>query len=106
MNKNTKSTMKWEEAPDTISPLELSKILGIGIVAARNIFDQPDFPKISKSVIGNIGKADKEAARLYIQGFKIKEKSKEALDFLMLQELKKITNMTESNIFKEKILKV
>ena len=74
MRVDNKPTMTWDEAPDTISPKELSKILGIGIVSARNIFDKPDFPKIPKSDIGNIGRADKEAARLYIQGVKINKK--------------------------------
>lgn len=83
-------TMTWEEAPDTISPKELSKILGIGIIGARNIFDKPDFPKISKSDIGNIGKADKEAARLYIQGVKIKNNTKESMLSMIYFELRRM----------------
>lgn len=89
-------TMKWEEAPDTIMPEDLSKILGIGIQSARAIFDNDDFPKIPKKDIGNIGKADKEAARLYIQGIKIKTNSKEALLSMIYFELKKINRKTES----------
>ena len=60
-------TMSWEGAPDTITPEDLSNILGIGIVNARSIFEQKDFPKVSKDIIGNQGRADKEAARMYIQ---------------------------------------
>ena len=77
MRVETKPTMKWEDAPDTITPNDLAAILGIGIGGARAIFDKDDFPKISKRDIGNIGKADKEAARLYIQGVNIKTNSKE-----------------------------
>lgn len=90
MRVETKTTMTWEEAPDTISPKELAKILGVGIVSARNIFDKPDFPKISKSDIGNIGRADKEAARLYIQGVKIKNNPKESILSMIYFELRKL----------------
>lgn len=83
-------TLTWEAAPDTITPKELSQILGIGIEGARNIFDNPDFPKISKADIGNIGKADKEAARLYIQGIKIKANTKESILSMIYFELKRI----------------
>lgn len=90
MRVDNKPTMTWDEAPDTISPKELSKILGIGIVSARNIFDKPDFPKIPKSDIGNIGRADKEAARLYIQGVKIKNNPKETILSMIYFELKRM----------------
>ena len=101
MRGRTKPTMTWDEAPDTITPKELSQILGIGIEGARNLFDKVDFPKISKKDIGNIGKADKEAARLYIQGVKIKTNSKEALLSMIYFELKKLNskiNTEEENI--------
>lgn len=101
MRGDCKPTMTWEEAPDTITPKELAKILGIGIVSARNLFDNPDFPKISKSDIGNIGKADKEAARLYIQGVKIKNNTKEALLSMIYFEIKKISSPQKINIDKE-----
>lgn len=100
MRGECKPTMTWKEAPDTISPKELAKILGIGINNARNIFDKPDFPKISKADIGNIGKADKEAARLYIQGIKIKNNSKEALLSMIYFELRKITANNEIDMLK------
>lgn len=94
-------TMAWEDAPDTIAPKDLAAILGIGIEGARAIFDKDDFPKISKKDIGNIGKADKEAARLYIQGVKIKTNSKDALLSMIYFELKKLNskiNTEEENI--------
>ena len=53
-------TMKWEEAPDTITPKDLAAILGIGIEGARPIFDKNEFPKISKKDIANIVKEEKE----------------------------------------------
>ena len=105
MRGECKPTMTWEEAPDTISPKELAKILGIGINNARNIFDKPDFPKISKADIGNIGKADKEAARLYIQGIKIKNNSKEALLSMIYFELRKITANNEIDMLKSDLKK-
>ena len=96
MRVENKPTMTWEEAPDTISPKELSQILGIGIISARNLFDKPDFPKIPKSDIGNIGKADKEVARLYIQGVKLKESNKTVVEYMILQELKKLNENFKS----------
>lgn len=98
-------TMKWEEAPDTITPKDLAAILGIGIEGARAIFDKEDFPKISKKDIGNIGKADKEAARLYIQGVRFKTNSKEALLSMIYFELKKLNskiNTEEENVNENK----
>ena len=59
-------TLSWQEAPDIISPEDLSKILGCGIATARNKFDETNFPIIKG--LGNLKKADKEAVRLYIQG--------------------------------------
>lgn len=85
-------TMSWEEAPDTITPLDLSKILGIGVASSRKLFDSPDFPAISKKIVGNIGKADKEAVRLYLQGFNVKNNDKNALLMMIYQELKRSNN--------------
>lgn len=95
MRVETKATMKWENAPDTITPKDLAAILGIGIEGARAIFDKDDFPKISKKDIGNIGKADKEVARLYIQGINVKTHPKETLLTMIYFELKKLNSKTE-----------
>lgn len=92
MRVDTTPTMKWEDAPDTIAPKDLAAILGVGIESARAIFDKDDFPKISKKDIGNVGKADKEVARLYIQGIKVKTNSKEALLSMIYFELKKLNS--------------
>jgi hypothetical protein len=90
------SDMTWEEAPDTITPKDLAHILGIGIAGARKIFNKKDFPKISESVIGNIGKADKEVARLYIQGISLKRNAKDDMLNLIYLELKQINSKLNS----------
>lgn len=95
MRVEAKATMKWENAPDTITPKDLAAILGIGIEGARAIFDKDDFPKISKKDIGNIGKADKEVARLYIQGINVKTHPKESLLTMIYFELKKLNSKTD-----------
>ena len=95
MRTEKKATMKWENAPDTITPKDLAAILGIGIEGARAIFDKDDFPKISKKDIGNIGKADKEVARLYIQGINVKTHPKESLLTMIYFELKKLNSKTD-----------
>lgn len=94
MGKKTNAIpMTWEEAPDTIGVEELMSILKIGKNYASNIFNSKGFPKIEE--IGTTLKADKEAARLYIQGFKIKENSKGTMEYMILQELKKINKQIE-----------
>ena len=95
MRVEAKATMKWENAPDTITQKDLAAILGIGIEGARAIFDKDDFPKISKKDIGNIGKADKEVARLYIQGINVKTHPKETLLTMIYFELKKLNSKTD-----------
>ena len=96
MKTKKNSTMTWEDAPDTIGVEELMQILGIGKNYASNIFNNKEFPKIDG--IGNSLKADKEAARLYIQGFKIKGNFKNSTEYMILLELK---NIKEQIIKKE-----
>ena len=90
MRKKKASTMKWSEAPDTIGVEDLMEILGVGKGQASLIFNQKNFPKIPG--IESTLKADKEAVRLFLQGFKIKENPKNALDYMILLELKKLNN--------------
>ena len=97
MKNSLKSTMTWKEAPDTITPEDLSKILGIGIISARNLFNKKDFPRISKSAIGNQGRADKEAVRLYLQGIRVREQPQASLLNLIYIELKKLNKKLEKN---------
>lgn len=86
MKVKIKPTMSWEEAPDVIGLEELTKIMGVGERQASKIFNQKDFPKIP-----NVGlKVDKEAARLYLQGFKVKENQKNAMEYMILLELRQI----------------
>lgn len=86
------SRMSWQEAPDIISPEDLSNITGIGIQ-----FDSPDFPSINKSIIGNTGKADKEAVRLYLQGIKFKNNDKNVLLAMIYKELRQINLYIEES---------
>ena len=46
MKKKIEPSMTWEEAPDTIGPDELAKILGVGEPNARSKFDEKGFPRI------------------------------------------------------------
>ena len=85
--------MTWENAPDTIGVEELMEILGVGKNYASNIFNSRGFPKIEQ--IGTSLKADKEAARLFLQGFKIKENPKNAMEYMILLELKKLNKQME-----------
>lgn len=88
MRKKKEPSMTWEEAPDTIGPEELAKILGIGEPGARNKFDEKGFPRIPG--LGNLRKADKNAARLYIQGINLKTNQKDSIIGLLLFEIKKL----------------
>lgn len=91
------SKMSWKEAPDIISPEDLSNITGIGIQSCRKLFDSPDIPSINKSIIGNTGKADKEAVRLYLQGIKFKNNDKNVLLVMIYKELRKMNLYNEAN---------
>lgn len=94
MKKKIEPSMTWEEAPDTIGPDELAKILGVGEPSARAKFDEKGFPRIQG--LGNLRKADKHAARLYLQGINIKTNQREAVMGLLLFEVKKLnTNLNE-----------
>ena len=87
------ATMTWEEAPDTIGVEELMAILGIGKNNAGSIMNSKDFPRIPGNGVGL--KADKQMARLYIQGIKVKENSKVTIDYMILTELKKMNELLE-----------
>ncbi len=63
MSRQIKPTLKWKDAPDTITPELLSRILGKSPVTTRKYFNEADFPKIKDDFI-----ADKEAVRLWCQG--------------------------------------
>lgn len=92
-------TLSWQEAPDIISPEDLSKILGCGIATARNKFDETNFPIIKG--LGNLKKADKEAVRLYIQGKEYTEyRSKTISNRIqkeILETLKEIKDLVQNS---------
>lgn len=90
MQNDIRPTMTWDEAPDTIDYMDLSKILGVCPEIAKNKFDERGFPKISG--LGTKRKADKEAAKLYIQGLYDKGNLRDSRQNLILLELKKITS--------------
>lgn len=92
------STLKWDNAPDVITPDDLVKITGLGIQTCRRLFDTPGFPAFPKELIGNVGKADKEAVRLYLQGFNVKNNDKNTLLMLIYKELHNLnTRDSEKN---------
>ena len=93
MKVKRESSMSWEEAPNAISPIHLSKILGIGIMSAREIFKNKDFPIIAGTELEPL--AEKEAAKLYLQGIHLKNQPKDALLYLILQELKQLNRREE-----------
>lgn len=63
MSRKVEPTMRWEDAPDTITPEILARILGKSPITVRKYFNEADFPKIKNDFI-----ADKEMARLWCQG--------------------------------------
>lgn len=79
MAKKIEPTMKWEDAPDTVTPEIVSKILGKHVITVRKYFNAPGFPLIQNEFI-----ADKEAARLWFQGLyqKRRLKCKNELTFI------------------------
>ena len=79
-NKKIDSSLTWKEAPDTVDHITVAKILGCSPNTASKYFHEKDFPLLDKIGL----KADKEAARLYFQGIKIKQNPKLNLDYLML----------------------
>ena len=105
MKKKVECSMTWDEAPDTIGPLDLAKILGIGENAARAKFEEKGFPKIKG--IGNSKKADKDMTRIYLQGINVKENSKETMVSLLLFEIKKLNTkldqMMRGKVYEEEL---
>lgn len=86
MNVKKEITMKWDEAPDTITPEIYAKIRGHSIQWARERFNDKNFPKIES------GKqiADKTAVILYDMGVNPKQNQKISIEYLILLELQKL----------------
>lgn len=64
--KSKKSTVKYEDLPDTITPLDYMEWRGVGEPAARNIFNSKGFPRLQGVGVKQL--ADKRAVFLYELG--------------------------------------
>lgn len=69
-------TKKYEDLPETITPLDYAEWRGIGENKAREIFNSKDFPRIKGTGVKQI--ADKRAVYLYELGL-TEEDKKEVL---------------------------
>lgn len=61
-----KPILKYEELPETISPLDYAEWRGIGENKAREIFNSKGFPRLQGTGVKQL--ADKVAVRLYELG--------------------------------------
>lgn len=64
--KEKKSTKKYEELPDTITPYDYAEWRGVGENTARNIFNSKEFPRLQGVGVKQL--ADKRAVYLYELG--------------------------------------
>lgn len=87
-------TMNWNDAPDTVDPEIVSKILGCSKKTAEKYFNEDDFPILDKIGL----RADKEAARMYFQGFRVKKNQKLCVEQMILIELQKINKRKEVQV--------
>ena len=71
-----KSTKRYEELPDVITPYDYADWAGIGENKAREIFNRKDFPRIKGTGVKQV--ADKRAVLLYQMGLS-EEDRKEVL---------------------------
>ena len=67
-----KPILKYEELPETISPLDYAEWRGIGENKAREIFNSKGFPRLQGTGVKQL--ADKRAVYLYDLGLKEEEK--------------------------------
>lgn len=67
-----KPTKRYEELPDTITPLDYANWRGVGENTARNIFNSKNFPRIQGTGVKQI--ADKRAVFLYELGLSEEDK--------------------------------
>lgn len=58
--------MKFEDLPETITPLDYATWRGIGETKAREIFNRKDFPRLKGTGVKQL--ADKRAVYLYDLG--------------------------------------
>ena len=67
-----KSTISFQDLPDTITPFDYAEWRGIGENKAREIFNSRGFPRIQGVGVKQL--ADKRAVLLYELGLKPEEK--------------------------------
>ena len=67
-----KTSIKYEDLPETITPLDYANWRGIGENKAREIFNSKGFPRIQGVGVKQL--ADKRAVLLYELGLKPEEK--------------------------------
>lgn len=67
-----KSTVNYNDLPETISPIDYANWRGIGESKAREIFNRKDFPRLKGTGVKQL--ADKVAVRLYDLGLKEEDK--------------------------------
>ena len=67
-----KSTITFNDLPDTITPFDYAEWRGIGENKAREIFNSKGFPRIQGTGVKQL--ADKRAVLLYELGLKEEEK--------------------------------
>ena len=67
-----KSTTKYEDLPDTITPFDYADWRGCGENKAREIFNSKGFPRIKGTGVKQL--ADKRAVLLFELGLKDEEK--------------------------------
>lgn len=80
MSRKVEPTMRWEDAPDTVTPEIVAKILGKHVTTVRKYFNTKGFPRIQDEFI-----ADKEAARLWFQGLYQKRRFKRKNKFTFIR---------------------
>lgn len=90
--KECNPTMTWENAPETITPIHLAKIIGVGETTARNIFNRKDFPRIKGTGVKQL--ADKQMAHLWVKGINTSSDNNTLL-ISILDILEKINNKME-----------
>lgn len=88
MNVKKEATLKWEDAPDTITPELYAQIRGISEQSARKEFNKKGFPLLQSG--GSKLIADKTTLKLYDLGVNPKANPKQAVDYLILLELKEL----------------
>lgn len=81
-----KATIKYEDLPDTITPIEYMQWRGCGRATADAVFHAKDFPRLQNT--GTKLLADKVAVRLYELGLS-EEDRKEVLKEIAREMIRK-----------------